>query len=142
MICVAASGLKRHHLAFVEEAGVVAPEAKSFPDQVELNAAVDPVHHQVAQLLLGCPPILNLLEQRRPLRKVNSSAIVRIHEAQIPQLRTLIEIRYSRRSDLQQGLGETVDHAEVRDLFFKFIKNIKKIAGFTIEKFGDRKSVV
>src|SRR6202011_4395781 len=57
---------------------------------------------------------------------VDRPAVVRIDEAEIPQLRALIEIRHSGRGDLDQELREAVVDAELRDALLKRLKLLEK----------------
>jgi hypothetical protein len=50
-------------------------------------------------------------EQPTSQRIVDGSPVVRIHEAQVPQLGALIDVGDARRRELQQSLGERVDPA-------------------------------
>jgi len=54
-------------------------------------------------------------QQGAPAGKIHRPAIVGVHQAKIPELRSLIEIRHTGRGDLDQGLREGIEYAEMSD---------------------------
>ena len=48
-------------------------------------------------------------------REIDAPPVVRIHEAQVPRLRALIDVGHSRRGQLQRDLHQAIVHAEPRD---------------------------
>ena len=61
----------------------------------------------------GRQPRLQLLQQAVPVGIVHRTPVIRIDQAKIPELRALIRIGDPRGGDLQEGLGERVEQAQV-----------------------------
>ena len=75
-------------------------------DRPQLGQAfVDPRHH------LRGGQVLHLVQQPAAQLVVHRPAIVRVDQAQVPQLRALVEIGHAGRGMLQQGLRQRVDSA-------------------------------
>ena len=54
-------------------------------------------------------------EQRLPRRIIDRAAVVGIDQAEIPELRALIDVRHAGHGELQDGLNKAVADAERRD---------------------------
>src|SRR5229473_8019345 len=67
------------------------------------------------------------LQQVNVSREVYGPTIIRIHKPKIPELRPLVEIRYTGRRNLQQHLGKAVDHAEISDLLYEGAEILQKV---------------
>ncbi len=58
--------------------------------------------------------------------EIHGPPVVRVHKAQVPDLAALVEVRHPRRSDLEQRLGEGVEHAQAVHIAGKLQKGADK----------------
>jgi len=76
------------------------------PSQVKLEPAVitalEKAPREASEILGGVAPFCQILEQPLTKRPVDRPTIVRIDQAQVPQLRALVEVRYAGRGDLDE----------------------------------------
>src|SRR5581483_3513256 len=106
------------------------PKTESFPDQVHLDASVLPMRDQVAQSSLGRSRFRtnNAVQRSGASVKIDLPAIVRVHQSQVPQFRALVEIRHSRRSDLQQSLRKTINHSVIGNFLLELLEIFEELA--------------
>ena len=87
---------------------------------VELDTAIG---HSVHQSLKVLPPLrrwrfhqaFDLCQQFATPWKIHRPPVVRVHQVELPQLTTLIDIGYTRRSELDQRLGQAVEQTVAGD---------------------------
>src|ERR1700722_15093296 len=105
------------------------PLLKRFPDCVQLDAAVAPAFGDFdISRRWRFVERSNFGKRGFSFFKINGLAIVGVDETEVPQIGTLINVRNSRRSDLEKCLRETVCHTVERDLLLKFDKVVEKLA--------------
>src|SRR5690606_4916502 len=74
----------------------------------QLHPAVLPAFKQFLRELVPIAvlqPTLQLLQRRSPLPEVHRSSVVRVDEAEVPELLTLIYVGYTRSRDSDERLG-------------------------------------
>src|SRR4051812_21493066 len=110
---------------------MIAAALKPPPGDVELNAAVflvlDQLSCECRQLLSCCRAArLQFVQQLPALLVVDRTTIVRIDQAQIPQLRPLIEIRHTGGCDLDQRLCQGIEETNMTDARLKPAKILQE----------------
>ena len=91
-------------LRAAEHRGTALPRAQRLPDQPELGQAFV---HARQRLLRG--QVLRVRQEPAAQLVVDRAAVVGVHQAEIPQLGALIDVRHARRGQLEQGLGQRGD---------------------------------
>ncbi len=100
---------------------------------VHLDASIGPTVHElpaqpieILRALSRAPP--KIVEKGLAPGEVHRTAIVRIDEGQVPQLRPLIEVGNPRRGDLEERLGERVDRSVEGDQSLEWEKGVDEPA--------------
>ncbi len=100
-----------------EVSGPAPPEVQGLPDHPQLGKSfVGP-----GQDVFRGEPRQFVEESPAPV-EVHRPPVVRVHQAQVPEFRSLVEIGDARRREFQEGLGQAVDSSgghEIRDEFFQ-----------------------
>ena len=112
-----APGRKREILPPAEQPGEAPPGRQRPPDQKHLDAAILHGCQQIAdeRLSIVLKPGLNGIQHPAAMDEIHGAPVIGVHEAEIPELRPLIEIGHARRGHLDQQLGQRVEHAEAGD---------------------------
>src|SRR6476661_6176983 len=92
---------------------------QGFPNRVQFYAAVLPMGRELFSKRGAWFRGTEAGVHGRAGGKVNRLAIVGIDEAEVPQLRALVEIWSSRRYDLQHRLAEAIYHSGVGNALLK-----------------------
>ena len=100
-----ARGLKRLVPAF-EDVGPPATRFERPPHHEQFGEALVGARHG-----LGGRARVELAEEAAPMPVVNRPAVVRVHEAQVPELRALVDVGHTRGGQREQLQGEAVDPA-------------------------------
>lgn len=88
-----------------EEFAIGSAESERTARDIQLDRSIRRVFHQAVHKsgwIFLCYSV-QFLEKRAPDGKIYRTAIVGIHQCEIPKLAALIEIRHARRSDLEQN---------------------------------------
>ena len=97
----AADRAKRHVFAFAEQRGMAAAVRKPGRQEPQLGAPGSPV----LQKRFGAFR-LEPGERRLPSGKIDRAAVVRVDEAEVPELRALVDVRHARRGELDCQLRQ------------------------------------
>src|SRR6516165_4746960 len=101
-------------LALQKDLGQAATEAQAASSYQELDAAIRPMLKQLRHLaarsqFLFAQGRLQFRQQLVSPAEVYWPTIVRIDQAQVPQLRSLVEIGHTGRDELENQLGKGID---------------------------------
>jgi len=97
-----------------EQARVLAPRAQHAGGHEQLDSAVTDGFEQPPRQPRGCSvACIELLEHASAALIVYRTTVVGVDEAEVPQLRPLVRIGYSRSGELQHRLREGVEQAQV-----------------------------
>jgi hypothetical protein len=87
--------------AGIPRASAGLPKGQCVPSQVKLEPAVitalEKAPREASEILGGVALFCQILEQPLTKRPVDPPTVVRIDQAQVPQLRALVEVRYAGR---------------------------------------------
>ena len=77
-----------------------------------------------------------LSQVRGSFIEINRAAVVRVDQAEIPQLAPLIKVRHAGRRDLYERLRQAVENAAVRDSRLKLREAAQEFAGSRVIENG------
>jgi hypothetical protein len=105
---------QRDIIASLEQIAEARTQVQHLPDQVHLDTAVGHVGQHVLQQGTDILPAgdANALQQPAAVLKIDGPAVVRVDHRQVPQLRSLVEIRHAGRRQFDQRLRQGVKYSE------------------------------
>ena len=104
-------------------AWVIAPERQQSPRYEQLDCSVLPSTQQFgASSRPCCLKASSIRAPLFPVAEVDRPAIVRIDEAEVPQLAALVDVGDTRRGQLQDRLRQAIQHTRDGDLAMKVAK--------------------
>ena len=89
---------------------MVAPQREQARSDEQFLAAVVPSLPELCSADAG-----DLVEQLPPLREIERPPVIRIHETEIPQLATLVDVRHPGHGQLQHQLRQRRDRRRPRE---------------------------
>src|SRR4029079_16258133 len=123
--------------AEVEHFRVLHAQAQRAPDGIELRAPVREVREHVVQERRAAPRVgrglLDLLEQRHATRVIDRAPIVRIDDAEVPDLIALIDIRDAGARELEQRLPEAIQEPRQRDRADELVEIVEERIALTLQ---------
>ena len=143
MLCPRAADLQRNVVSQPEKVGMLAAELEDPPGDEQLEPRVARVLGKLTGKGEQRPIVAAdvLAEPRQHLSaqgKIDRPAVVRVDEAEIPELLALINVRHARRGQLQESLRQGAVEAPIHDLLVKAAEfRQESVLGMVVEHGGD-----
>src|ERR1051326_2761783 len=117
-LCKCSARVERQIIAALKKVSVLATESQPSFGQEQFDSSSGPGSHQ---FIWAC--VWQRVEHFTSDIVIDRAAIVRVDQAVIPDLVALINVRHTRRTELQQRLRKRIDRAQTRNLFRNWQEN-------------------